>query len=452
MNYTVTFLEEQLDRLLEAIFSKPGCEGAAYLLCGTSTTSGETRLLVRDVLPVRDEEYLARESLRLSIDSRSYTRVAKQAKAQKAGVIFVHSHPEGIAEFSEQDDREEPKLMTFLGSRMPDNIHGSIVVSGAEALSGRVWIDGSWRRVERVRVLGRRFRFLGRSGASPAPWFDRQVAAFGPQLQALISGLHIGVVGCGGTGSAVGEQLCRLGVGELSVFDGDQLEESNVTRVYGSAVSDAGTNKAVVLGKHLRAIGLKTRVNVYDQFIDREQVAMKLRNCDVVFGCTDLEAPRALLVQLALRYVIPVFDLGVKISSADGCITDITGRVTTLYPTTACLFCRGRITAERVAFEQLSPELKEARRKEGYAPELETRSPAVIMFTTAVAAQAVNELLHRLSGFMGSERTSTEVLLRFHGGHLGKNSQPPSDSCICSQRQNWGRGDSRDFLGVAWSS
>lgn len=444
-----------MEALNAGIFSLDGHEGAAYLLCGTSVTDEEVRLLAHKVVPVVDADYLVREPLRLSIDSRSYARVVKEAAATGSAVVFVHSHPGGAAQFSLQDDREEPQLMAFFNTRVPGVIHGSVVVAGAlgaNTLSGRVWSAGQWEPMACVRVLGRRFRFLTSRVDAPKPWFDRQVEAFGPELQSLIGGLHIGVVGCGGTGSAVAEQLCRLGVGSLSLFDGDMLAETNVTRVYGSKLANVGRNKADSLAEHLRAIGFETAVRVLDRYISEEAVAKKMRDCDVVFGCTDAESPRALLINLALRYLIPVFDVGVKISSKGGVIEDITGRVTTLFPGNACLLCRGRISPERIHFEQLSPEAKAIRQRDGYAPELDTQEPAVVAFTTAIAAQAVNELMHRLTGFMGSDRNATEVLVLFHSGRIGKNGSPPSSNCLCAQSQHWGRGDSRDFLGVTWAS
>jgi proteasome lid subunit RPN8/RPN11 len=454
MKYTVTITGAHTKHLLAEIFSKEGCEGAAYLLCGPSSTAGELRLLVREVVPVLEHEYLVREPLRLSIDSASYARIAKRASADGASVLFVHSHPKGIADFSPQDNREEPKLMAFLGQRAPNRIHGSLVVSGPEELHARAWVNGEWTPIKRLRSIGTRFRFLdGSAGAviPPPEWFDRQVAAFGPAVQGLLSTLHVGVVGCGGTGSAVAEQLCRVGVGTLSRFDGDKLDSSNVTRVYGSRIRDAGQNKVDLLMRHLEEIGLETKIIAYPRNITVEEVAKELRSCDLVFGCTDLEAPRALLVQLALRYLIPVFDVGVKISSEQGTIRDITGRVTTLLPGEACLFCRGRISADRIRIEQLAPEERRRLVAEGYAQELDVRNPAVIMFTTSVAAQALMEFMHRITGYMGAERASTEVLPQFHNGRVGKNREPPGEHCVCRQTEIWGRGDSRDFLGVTWA-
>jgi hypothetical protein len=96
--------------------------------------------------------------------------------------VFVHSHPGGVGEFSPQDDHEEPKLMTFLDTRVPGRLHGSLVIASPSDLRGRVW------------VRGRRH--------APLPeFFDRQVRAFGEDVQRLLRALHVGVVGAGGTGS-----------------------------------------------------------------------------------------------------------------------------------------------------------------------------------------------------------------------------------------------------------
>ena len=45
--------------------------------------------------------------------------------------------------------------------------------------------------------------------APPPDQFDRNIRAFGGEIQRVLGDLHIAVVGCGGTGSAVTEQLVR---------------------------------------------------------------------------------------------------------------------------------------------------------------------------------------------------------------------------------------------------
>lgn len=452
MKYTLTILEEHLERLRAATFSLSDCEGAAYLVCGESVTGGETRLLVRDVIPIRDEHYSVREPLRLSIKSDSYVSAAKVALSQKGSLVFAHSHPGGFPDFSEQDDAEEPHLMRFFDWRVPGRTHGSLVLVGRDGLRARAWAGGRWAEIERVRVIGTGFRFFDRTADQEPPpeFFDRQVRAFGKDIQGLLGRLHVGVIGAGGTGSATIEQLARLGVGTISVFDHDVFEATNVNRVYGSTSADGGRPKVDIAGGHVAWIGVGTRLLRFGSVCD-EDTAKNLRDCDVVFGCTDNEAPRGILVQLALRYLIPLIDMGVLVDSQDGMLKGVDGRVTTFYPGEACLFCRNRISAKTIQQESLPRPEREGLAREGYAPELQDRAPAVIPFTTAVAAQAVTELLHRLTGFMGPERKATEVLMFFHESKSRLNRVPGGEDCVCGQRQSWGRGDGRDFLGLSWS-
>jgi molybdopterin/thiamine biosynthesis adenylyltransferase len=453
VNCSITFLESQYEQLLSTIFGVRGVEGAAYVLCGRSQADEEERLLVREVISVRDQHYLKRTDVRLSICSDSYVPVAKKARELKQSILFVHSHPEGVKDFSLQDDKEESRLIEFFSSRAPDGIHGALVVSGPESVAARITRGGQLATVYRVRVIGRRFRFLDAAEENRPPippFFDRQVRAFGPEVQWLLARLHVAIVGGGGTGSAVFEQLVRLGIGTVSVFDHDTLDASNVNRVYGSGSSDAGKPKVEIAYASSARIGLGTRVLRFPKGISIESSARALRNCDVVFCCTDKQGPRGILTQLSIRYLIPIIDMGVKIESEKAIIKGIFGRVTTFFPGEACLFCRGRINPETMRLEGLKPQERQALVREGYAIELETNAPAVIMFTTAVATQAVCEFLHRLTGFMGSERWTTEVLFKFHETAIGKNREKPAADCICSQTKLWGRGDSRSFLDLTW--
>lgn len=451
MDTRIVLLESQLKTLRDLLFDRPGIEGAAFLLCGQSTSNRTTKLLVNSVVPIPDQDFLRREAYGLSISSSALTRVAKLARYEDLSIIFAHSHPDGFPEFSEQDDREEARLLPFLQARVPNRVHGTLVLTN-DNICGRMYIPDC-RAVEDVLVVGDRIRqmYPAKRGAVE-PFFDRQVRAFGADIQRLLKGMHVGVVGLGGTGSPIAEQLCRLGVGHLSLFDGDTLDATNVNRVYGSTLPDEGRYKVDIAKAHLRQIGFGTIVDAYPEHITEESAAKLLRDCDVVFGCTDKEIPRAILVQLSLRYLIPVFDMGVLIDSEKGKIRGVHGRVTTLLPGEACLFCRGRITAERMRIEGLSESDREAQIRDGYAPELEDAAPAVIPFTSATASAAISEFLHRLTGFMGSERQSSEVLLALDQSRIRTNRLGPRDECMCSEQSFWGRADTTPFLEMLWAT
>lgn len=443
------FLEAHEQELRALLFDRPGIEGAAFVLCGESRGEAVTKLLSHAVVPIAEEDILRREADSLSISSRALMRIAKLAAYEGLSVVFAHSHPFGPAHFSLQDDGEEEKLLPFLHARVPRRAHGTVVLT-PDSASGRVY-SPERMAVDRITVLGSQLRLVS---AEPLPnasaIFDRQVRAFGPAIQGILSNLHIGIVGLGGTGSAVAEQLYRLGAGRLSLFDGDDLADTNLNRVYGSTKADVGKNKTHIAKAHLDRIDLGGQVIAYSSHITREETAQRLRDCDVVMGCTDKELPRAILTQLSIKYHLPVFDMGVLIDSQNGHLRGVFGRVTTLLPGEACLFCRGRISPEQIRIEALSEEERRSQAREGYAPELEAPAPAVITFTSPVASTAVAELLHRLTGFMGIERQSSEVLITFNENRIRTNRVEPREACFCSEPGGWGRGDEDPFLGLLW--
>ena len=309
--------------------------------------------------------------------------------------------------------------------------------------------------VDAVRVLDHRWRLLlsVRDGGWPCATFDRQIRAFGSDGQRLLGHLRVGVVGAGGTGSAVCEQLIRLGVGELLVIDPDVINDdgSNVTRVYGSTMNDIGTPKVDIVARSAQHIGLGTRVSPIQGSINNEAIARMLTDCDVVFGCTDDNRGRMTLSRLAVWYLIPVIDMGVKLTSSDGILSGIEGRVTVIGPETGCLQCRGRINSQALQAEVLQPVERADRVAEGYAVGLAERDPAVVTFTTGVASQAVSELLARTFS-LDDEPPSTELLMRFHRRDIRRNTRSGALGHWCQDPNNVGAGDTTPFLGTVWTS
>lgn len=280
--------------------------------------------------------------------------------------------------------------------------------------------------------------------------FDRQIRAFGGDVQRVLSLLRVGFVGCGGIGSAVSEQLVRLGVRSLVLIDPDHLSETNLTRVYGSTQDDVGRAKVEVLAGHLRWIAHDADIKALPGTITDEGPARRLTGCDVIFGCTDDNAGRLVLSRLSSYYLLPVIDCGVLLSSEDGRRQGIDGRVTVMSPGEACLVCRGRIDMARAQAEQLGSEELAVRQAEGYAPELGQVEPAVVPYTTMVASVAVAGILERLIGY-GPEPQRGEILIRCHDRELSTNSAAPRPRHYCDpDAGSLGRGDRTPFLDMTW--
>ena len=246
------------------------------------------------------------------------------------------------------------------------------------------------------------------------------------------------------------EQLARLGVGDLLIVDPDTIEDTNITRVYGSGPHTVGLPKATSLAEHVGRIAPTVTVRGLVGTITERNIAAQLTDRDIIFGCTDDNAGRLILSRLSSFYLIPVVDSGVLLSSHHGELLGIDGRVTVLAPGYPCLVCRNRIDLRRAAAEQLDPEERRQRQDEGYAPELGGIEPAVVTFTTLVAGLAVSELLERLIGY-GPVPAPSELILRAHEREISTNSRQPNLGHFCDPAAGrLGSGDQEPFLGTAW--
>ena len=171
-------------------------------------------------------------------------------------------------------------------------------------------IESEERRddIDRLWVTGRRFALAQNwlhEATPPSEQFDRNIRAFGGTIQNMLGDLKVAVVGCGGTGSAVIEQLVRLGVRHLRMLDPDMLTASNLTRVYGSFTEDVGRPKVDVSAAHVRRIAPDAVVITEQAKVTLEATAKLLLDADVVFGCTDDNAGRLVLSRIASYLLDP---------------------------------------------------------------------------------------------------------------------------------------------------
>lgn len=434
-------------------------ESGAVLIAGITRGSNGVRLLGRELHWVPDHAYSKRTAESLEVMSAGYVPALRRAADLGSVAIWVHTHP-GVGSRpmpSRHDDVVDDKLRELFMVRTDADVYASLIVSEAPALfrfSGR-GVDGPRPfAIRRVVVLGDRLRVLGDLGTSTGvlpDTFDRQVRAFGGDVQRVLALLQITIVGCGGTGSAVAEQLVRLGVRHLTLVDDDTLSASNVTRVYGSRPEYVGQRKVDVLATHLARIATDVKVTKLAGKITAEDHARAVSSSDVLFGCTDDNAGRVVLGRLAAYCLIPLIDCGVLISSDNGALRSIDGRVTLQMPGDPCLVCRNRVDLARAAAEQLDPAERTRRQDEGYAPELGGVEPAVITFTSAVASAAVTELLDLLIGF-GPDDRHNELLIRFHDREISTNFGSPRPGHYCDPAAaSLGQGESEPFLGTMWS-
>ena len=435
--------------------------GGVLLAKHHRTGNGNLRLLCRSLHWVPENTYRQRSPREIVVSAEGYTAALGHAEQDRAIPVWVHTHPGGCPLPSAKDERVDAAIADVFRLRSGSDSYGTVIASPSSTgieLTGTVQpANAPPEAIDRFWMVGDRWRlkeaFDERPFSVDMAMFDRSVRAFGEAVQTTIGMLSVAVVGCGGTGSAVAEQLVRLGAKHLLLVDVDTLSNSNVTRVYGSTPAKVGQPKTEVLATHLRAIAPGLRCSTIHGMCSTQQIARSLADMDLIFGCTDDNAGRLVLSRLSTYYLIPVIDVGILLSSdVQDLLTGIDGRVTVLSPGNACLLCRGRVDVARAAAEMRTPEERRRLADEGYAPALGRLEPAVISFTTMVASAAMSEFLERLIGYGHSVRPS-EILLRLHDREISTNIVAPRPGHYCDPAAGkLGRGDATPFLEQLWGS
>ena len=464
--YSLTLGEAHFDELKATIIQPDGREHAAYLICRTASIghdpwdrNRQTKLLVREVLPVAEADIVESSRSHVTWHTRSLAAALSRAEANGGVVAIAHSHPSGHHNFSSQDDTNEPDLVQMVqnrngtGARLP-----SLILSADGVLTGRVWESPKHHVPMRlIRVLGEDFRlhYPGRGHGVSRREFNRQELAFGKALNGDLANLRVGIIGCGGTGSAVALLLARLGVGQLLLIDNDIVEDTNLNRLHTARRSDADAMmpKVDAAKRTITEMALGIRVAAVNAWVGDKACRDALRACDVIFGCTDDHDGRLFLSRFAYFYLTPVIDVGLamEVSEDDPPVFKaLDGRVTVLFPGHACLACRGianSVIAAEEALKRTQPDAYERKIAERYVTGGGAPNPAVVTFTTEVATMAVNELLHRFTGFRAPKASTANRLRKFAHCEDYRPSTEPREGCpLCNRPGNWGKGDMTPFM------
>lgn len=113
------------------------------------------------------------------------------------------------------------------------------------------------------------------------------------------------LVGCGGLGGHILEQLARIGVGAIRVVDGDVFEETNLNRQLLSEVSILGSGKAKAAADRIRRVNPDVMVESAAEFLTEENAAMLLHGCDAVLDALDNIPSRKILAAACAEAGIP---------------------------------------------------------------------------------------------------------------------------------------------------
>jgi len=156
----------------------------------------------------------------------------------------------------------------------------------------------------------------------PVRYF-RNIASLGIAGQARLLSSSVAVVGAGGLGGLVIELLSRLGVGNITIIDGDRFTEDNLNRQILCREDDLDRLKAEVGAQRVRAINSAIEVTTHTIFLTEENAVELLSENQVVVDALD-----RISIRIVLEKVIGV--LGVPL--VHGAIGGFLGQVATVMP------------------------------------------------------------------------------------------------------------------------
>ena len=135
--------------------------------------------------------------------------------------------------------------------------------------------------------------------------YARNIPALSATECEILRQKRVLVVGCGGLGGHIIDQLARIGVGSIRAVDGDVFEETNLNRQLLSSVPLLGVNKAKAAADHIGRVNPEVTVEAVGEFLTEANAAALIAGCDIVMDALDNVQSRKILAAACSKAGIP---------------------------------------------------------------------------------------------------------------------------------------------------
>jgi len=134
---------------------------------------------------------------------------------------------------------------------------------------------------------------------------------YGQQALIKLAAAKVAVVGIGGVGSWTAEALARTGVGEITLYDLDDVCTSNINRQIHALDNTVGQSKVEVMAERLLQINPELKVNALSRFITLNNLAQELdQSFDAVVDATDTVPVKAGIINWCRRNKVKLVVVG----------------------------------------------------------------------------------------------------------------------------------------------
>jgi tRNA threonylcarbamoyladenosine dehydratase len=138
-------------------------------------------------------------------------------------------------------------------------------------------------------------------------WLSRTELLTGKEKLDILREKHVLVAGLGGVGAMAAEQICRAGIGSMTIIDGDIVHRSNRNRQLPALYSTEGIPKTEVMSKRLLDINPELKLIVLNEYIKDKRTLEILRlGYDYVVDAIDTLSPKVFLLYTCFQLGLPV--------------------------------------------------------------------------------------------------------------------------------------------------
>ncbi len=131
-------------------------------------------------------------------------------------------------------------------------------------------------------------------------WMERTQLLVGQKGIDKLINAHVLIVGLGGVGSYAAEAIARVGVGNITIIDGDMVDPTNRNRQLQALATTHGLGKAVLLEERIKLINPEVKITSIHEFQTPEMMKELLdKKFTYIIDAIDSVTPKLHLIQHA---------------------------------------------------------------------------------------------------------------------------------------------------------
>jgi molybdopterin-synthase adenylyltransferase len=257
--------------------------------------------------------------------------------------------------------------------------------------------------------------------------YDRNIRFFGAAGQERLAALRVVIVGIGGLGTHVIQQLALLGCRNFTLIDHELLDWTNLNRYIGVTASDVGQPKVALGARLAQALNPSATVTTIQDYLQSAAAFTAIRGADIVIACLDTDGARLVCTEVCAAAGVMYVDLATDIIPDAGALS-YGGRVAVSFIGDGCVVCRGLLDLD-AARRDLDPRGALAQEAIYGVPAAALGSatgPAVVSLNGVVASLAATEVMLHVTGVRPAQPVLT---YRGETGKVLANADVPARDC-----------------------